>query len=204
MQPKILLADDHGMIRNGLKASFKFELGYTDIAEVSSCSELMKELKRANYTHLVLDINLSDGSSLEVLPNIRQLYPRLKIAALSMQPPNLYARVLRQFGTYYYINKSALNEDTTRLLKQFLSNEPYPGEDLVEDEVTNPFSNLTDRELQVLHYLLKGFKVAEIADELNLAVNTISTVKARLFEKTGVQNVVQLVELAALFNVKFK
>src|SRR5258708_37877655 len=107
MQPKILLADDHAIIRNGLRASFKLELGYTDIGEVSSCSDLMKELKRENYTHLVLDINLSDGSSLEVLPTIRQLYPKLKIAALSMQPANLYARILRQYDTHYYISKAA-------------------------------------------------------------------------------------------------
>src|SRR3569833_3122073 len=94
MQPKILLADDHSMIRKGLRASFKFELGYTDVAEVSNCNELMKELKNIRYTHLILDINLSDGSSLEVLPNIKQLYPELKIAVLSMQPAAIYAKVL--------------------------------------------------------------------------------------------------------------
>ena len=203
MQPKILLADDHSMIRKGLRASFRFELGYTDVAEVSNCNELMKELKNIRYTHLILDINLSDGSSLEVLPNIKQLYPELKIAVLSMQPAAIYAKVLRQYGMLYFINKAALEEDTTRLLRQFLANEPPP-EDLLKMEPTNPFSQFTPRELEILHYLLKGLKTSEIADKLGLMKNTISTVKARIFEKTGTKNLLELTEMAAIANVKFK
>jgi len=203
MQPKILIADDHSMIRKGLRASFRFELGYTDVAEVSNCNGLMNELKNAKYTHLILDINLSDGSSLEVLPNIKQLYPELKIAVLSMQPAAIYAKVLRQYGTLYFINKASLEEDTTRLLRQFLSNEPPP-DDLLRMESTNPFSQFTPRELEILHYLLKGLKTSEIADKLGLMKNTISTVKARIFEKTSTKNLLELTELAAVSNVKFK
>ena len=203
MQPKILLADDHSMIRKGLRASFKFELGYTDVEEVSNCNELMKELKNARYTHLILDLNLSDGSSLEVLPNVKQLYPELKIAVLSMQPAAIYAKVLRQYGTLYFINKAALEEDTTRLLKQFLANEPPP-EDLLKMEPSNPFSQFTPRELEILHYLLKGLKTSEIADKLGLMKNTISTVKARIFEKTATKNLLELTERAAVANIKFK
>ena len=203
MQPKILIADDHSMNRKGLRASFRFELGYTDVAEVSNCNGLMNELKNAKYTHLILDINLSDGSSLEVLPNIKQLYPELKIAVLSMQPAAIYAKVLRQYGTLYFINKASLEEDTTRLLRQFLSNEPPP-DDLLRMESTNPFSQFTPRELEILHYLLKGLKTSEIADKLGLMKNTISTVKARIFEKTSTKNLLELTELAAVSNVKFK
>jgi len=203
MQPKILLADDHSMIRRGLRASFKFELGYTDVSEASNCNELMKELKSNHYTHLILDINLSDGSSLEVLPNIKELYPTLQIAILSMQPAVVYAKVLQQYGAVYFINKAALEEDTTRLLKQFLANEP-PHIALSERGSANPFSNFSPRELEVLHYLLKGFKTNEIADELGLMKNTISTVKARIFEKTKTKNLMELGELATLLKVKGK
>jgi len=203
MQPKILLADDHSMIRKGLRASFRFELGYTDVSEVANCNELMNELRGTKYTHLILDINLSDGSSLEVLPNIRQLYPDLKIAVLSMQPAAIYTKVLQQYGAIYFISKAALEEDTTRLLKQFLANEPPP-EDLSKMESTNPFSNFTSRELEILHYLLKGLKTSEIAGKLGLMKNTISTVKARIFEKTKTKNLVELTELATVLKVRFK
>jgi two-component system invasion response regulator UvrY len=203
MQPKILLADDHSMIRKGLRASFKFELGYTDVAEVATCHELMKELKSREYTHLILDINLSDGSSLEVLPNVRQLYPDLRIAMLSMQPSAIYTKALKQYGGMYFINKAALEEDTTRLLKQFLANEPPP-EELHRSDDTNPFTHFTMRELEILHYLLKGFKTSEIAAELGLRKNTISTVKSRIFEKTKTRNLLELTELATLLNVRFQ
>ncbi|MBS1664184.1 MAG: response regulator [Bacteroidetes bacterium] len=86
MQPQILLADDHSMIRKGLKLLLQLHLGFTDVSEVVSCNELMKELSRKKYTHLVLDIILSDGSTLEILPNIQRLYPDLQIMVFSMQP----------------------------------------------------------------------------------------------------------------------
>ncbi|MBN9379909.1 MAG: response regulator transcription factor [Chitinophagaceae bacterium] len=200
MQPRILIADDHSMVRKGLKASFKFEMGYTDVAEVSSCNGLMKALRQEAYTHLVLDINLSDGSSLEVLPNIKHLYPDLRIAVLSMQPTSIYAKVLQQYGALYFINKVALEEDTTRLLRRFLSNEPPPRE-LSKDNTTNPFSNFTARELEVLHYLLKGLKTNEIASKLGLMKSTISTVKARIFEKTGTKNLLELTTMAIFSNI---
>src|SRR5688572_8864416 len=86
MQPKILLADDHSMIRKGLNLYMQMNLGYSDITEVSSCNGLMKELVKQHYTHLVLDIILSDGSTLEVIPNIVKVYPNLRIMIFSMQP----------------------------------------------------------------------------------------------------------------------
>src|ERR1700730_17319044 len=70
MQPQILLADDHSMIRKGLKLLLQLHLSFTEVSEVVSCNELMKELSKKKYTHLVLDIILSDGSTLEILPTI--------------------------------------------------------------------------------------------------------------------------------------
>jgi len=75
MQPQILLADDHSMIRKGLKLLLQLHFGFTDVNEVVSCNELMSQLTRKKYTHLVLDIILADGSTLEILPNIRRVYP---------------------------------------------------------------------------------------------------------------------------------
>ncbi len=90
MQPRILIADDHSMIRKGLKLHMQLTLGYKDIQEVATCNELMMELVKNKYTHLVLDIILSDGSTLEVIPNIRRVYPDLKILVFSMQPAEIY------------------------------------------------------------------------------------------------------------------
>ena len=90
MQPKILIADDHSMIRKGLKLHMQLTLGYNDLHEVGTCNELMTELVKNKYTHLILDIILSDGSTLEVIPNIRRVYPDLHILIFSMQPAEIY------------------------------------------------------------------------------------------------------------------
>ena len=200
MTPKILLADDHSMIRKGLKASFQFELGYNDVAEVASCNQLMQALKIENYTHLVLDINLSDGSSLEILPNIKQMFPDLQIAILSMQPAAIYGNALKQYGALYFIQKTALEEDTTRLFKQFLENQ-RPARDHSEVDIPNPFSNLTARELELLHYLLQTVPTGEIANILNVKKNTVSTLKFRIFEKTKTRNLRELSDLAVVYNI---
>ena len=106
MHPEILIADDHSMIRKGLKLYMQVNLGYSEITEVGSCNELMNELIKKKYTHLVLDIILSDGSTLEVIPNIRRVYPDLQILVFSMQPAEIYGEALKQYGIQYYLSKS--------------------------------------------------------------------------------------------------
>jgi len=190
------------MIRKGLRSSFRYDLGYTNITEVSSCTDLMSQLKRKIYTHLILDINLSDGSSLEILPNIRRLYPILQIAVLTMQPAAVFRNVLKQFGINHFMNKAASEEDMNRMLSQFLQNE-MPARFAAENDGTpNPFLSLSGRELEVLHYLLKGSGTNEIGERLNLKQNTISTFKTRIFEKTGTRNLKELAELASAYKIK--
>jgi len=203
MQPQILLADDHSMIRKGLKLLLQLHLGFTDVSEVVSCNELMKELAKKKYTHLVLDIILSDGSTLEVLPNIRMLYPDLRIMAFSMQPAEVYGKALRQYDIEHYLPKTTPEEDTIRLLRRFLLNEQTTRENPAVRYPNNPFSALAPRELEILHYVLKGLGTKEIAETLNVKMNTISTVKNRIFEKTLTANLKELIELATLYNVNY-
>jgi two-component system, NarL family, invasion response regulator UvrY len=200
MQPKILIADDHVMIRKGIRVLCELNLGINEVYEVTNCNELMKELTKKNYTHLVLDINLSDGSCLEVLPNIRNLYPSLQITIFSMQPPGVYRKALKELGIKRFISKSAPEEDTIRMLREFLQNEQTSYSDL-DDKENNPFADLSPRELQILHYVLKGVTTVEIAKALNLKWNTISTVKNRIFVKTNTNNPIELKELATLYKV---
>src|SRR3984885_7161324 len=202
MQPQILLADDHSMIRKGLKLLLQVHLGFTEVSEVVSCNELMKELSRKKYSHLVLDIILSDGSTLEILPTIRNLYPELRVMVFSMQPAEVYGKALKQYGIDHYLSKTTPEEDTIPLLQRFLQNE-QPSRDASLRYPNNPFSALAPRELEILHYVLKGLGTKEIADTLNVKMNTISTVKTRIFEKTLTANLKELIELATLYNVNY-
>jgi len=202
MQPQILLADDHSMIRKGLKLLLQLHFGFTDVSEVVSCNELMRDLIKKKYTHLVLDIILSDGSTLEILPNIRRVYPELRVMVFSMQPAEVYGKALRQYGIEHYLPKTTPEEETIRLLKRFLENEQPLREPSLKYP-NNPFSALAPRELEILHYVLKGFGTKEIAETLNVRMNTVSTVKNRIFEKTHTGNLKELIELATLYNVNY-
>jgi len=203
MEPCILIADDHSMIRTGLKIFLQVNLGYADIHEVATCNGLMKELVKKKYTHLVLDIILSDGNTLEVIPNIRRVYPELKIMIFSMQPADVYGEAVKQFAIDYYLSKSTGEDEMLQILQRFLHNQaPLARKPLLQNP-QNPFSSLSPRELEILHYLLKGMGTKEIGETLNLKMNTVSTMKNRVFEKTNAGNIKELIELATLYNVNF-
>lgn len=202
MQPKILIADDHSMIRKGLKLNIQLTLGYADIEEVATCNDLMKELVKKKYTHLILDIILSDGSTLEVIPNIRRVYPDLHILVFSMQPAEIYGEALKQYGINYYLSKSVGDEEIITILQKFLQNETPVRRNNIQHQ-DNPFTALAPRELEILHYVLKGIGTKEIAETLNLKMNTVSTIKTRIYEKTNAGNIKELMELATLYNVNY-
>lgn len=203
MQPVVLLADDHSMIRKGLKLCLEVNLGITEIHETASCAGLMAELRDRQYTHLVLDIILGDGMILEVLPNIRELFPELKIMIFSMQPVEVYADAMRQYGIGFYLSKTASESGLVKMLHGFFENRT-PVNAHVNDRYTgNPFARLSVRELEVLHYILKGKGTKEIADTLNLKMATISTLKNRIYEKMNVVNHKELNDLANLYNVNY-
>ena len=203
MEPHILIVDDHSMIRKGLKIYLQLNLGYTNISEAATCGELMKELLRKDYTHLILDIVVADGSTLEVIPNIARVYPKLKILIFSMQPVEVYGEALKQWGVRYYLSKSLGEDEIIHRLRQFFDDELPPAHHHDSRKPGNPFSALTSRELEILHYLLKGMGTKEMAEILNLKMSTISTIKTRIYEKTGAGNIKELMELATLYNVNY-
>lgn len=203
MQPVILIADDHSVIRKGLKLYLQLNLGFNNIQEVATCNDLMKELVKKKYTHLILDMILSDGNTLEVIPNIRRVYPHLQIMVFSMQPAEIYGEALKQYGIEYYLSKSVGEEEILRLLTRFTNNETAVQHSSILQNNGNPFSLLAPRELEILHYVLKGIGTKDISETLNLKMSTISTIKNRIFEKTNAGNIKELIELATLYNVNY-
>lgn len=201
MQPKILLADDHIMISKGFRKLLEYDFNYTDVFSVTTCKELMQELNKKTYTHLIVDIGLSDGSALEVLPPIQKLYPDLCIMFFSAKPAVAYDKALRQHGIYYFLSKEAGEDETKRKLLHFFDNDLRPYSNSETGTQDNPFSNLTSRELEVLHYVLTGAGTKEISSALNLKQNTVSTFKSRIYDKIQVANHNELMELARLYKV---
>lgn len=203
MPRRIILLDDHNMIRKGMKLFLQLNLGCENITETGSCSELLITLKNNIYTHLILDIILTDGNALEIIPTIRNLYPTLKILVFSMQPPEVYGEALKQYGIRHYVSKTASEEDILSALQDFMENKPRSVREPDASGNQNPFSLLSPRELEILHYVLKGVGTKQISDMLNIKMNTVSTLKFRIYEKTGTSNIRELIELAILYNVNF-
>lgn len=202
MQPYIIIADDHSMIRKGLKLLLVSQLKCKNIVEVSSCNGLMNELKNNKCTHLILDVIFSDGTALEVVPSIKKLYPDTRIMIFSMQLKEVYADAFKQYDIHYYLNKSQDEETSLEIISKFLNDIPVT-RDRNELYQKNPFTSLAPRELEILHYLLNGYPTNDIAKTLNLSTSTISTVKKRIFDKTETDNITQLLELALLYNISF-
>jgi two-component system, NarL family, invasion response regulator UvrY len=199
MKPMILLADDHIMISKGLRRSIEMEFGYTDVHSVTSCSKVMVELKKKPYSHLILDIGLSDGSALEILPAIKSLYPSLLILVFSSKPASAFEKALSQLGVQDFLSKEQSEDETVSVLTDFF----YNSHGRVKKELAgNPFSTLTAREMEVTHHLLLGKQTNEIANRLNLKSSSVSTVKGRIFEKLEVDNVRDFFELAKLYHVQ--
>ena len=208
MIKKVIIADDHSMIRKGIKLLLMTQLNIPDqnIYETNSCNGLMNQLKSSAYTHLILDVIFADGTALEIIPVIHSLYKDLKILVFSMQLKEVYSEAFSQYGIHCYLNKASNEEDTTHCIKRFINNDDCKTCKLHYSHKfisKNPFSLLSPRELEILHYLLNGYKTGDIASSLNLSNSTVSTLKKRIYEKTEITSLSQLVELATLYNINF-
>lgn len=201
---ELLICDDHFMVRKGLVAICQTQFGLMQIDEASSCNELMSSLKRKQYTHVILDLVLSDGVTMEILPNIRGLYPGLRILVFSMQPSGLFRAGLARYGVTQYISKGAPERETLRQLQDFLYDSPSRVSPTSKPLEKTGFDRLTPRETEVLHYLLMGLGSAEIGNILNMKQNTISTFKRRILEKSNTKNVFELKELVAMHKDVFE
>lgn len=201
MNTVILLADDHFMLSKGMRKVLEFEFGYKNVQSVTKCSDVLRELNKKTYTHLILDIGLADGSSLEILPTISRLYPTLQIMIFSGRPGVAYQRALRQYGIHNFLSKEEGEEETLEVLRRFFYRSGKENTAPDDESLQNPFADLTAREMEVLHYILKGMGSNEIGDVLNIKQNTVSTLKSRIFEKTATNNLKELLDLAAIYNV---
>ena len=192
------------MIRRGLTLLIQMEIGKFSITEASSCAKIMSELHKNHYSHLILDIIFSDGSALEILPNIRNLYPGLKIMIFSMQPAEIHGEALKTYKISGYLSKTSDNASVVNVLRDFLTN-TKTNEETNNETVSglNPFITLSSRELQVLHYMLNGYGTKQISDTLNITMSTVSTLRKRIYQKTNSQNFKALIDLCTLYKINY-
>ncbi len=201
MVTKILIADDHSIVKMGLTAILN-KMGVQNIETVSTIDELKTELEKTNYTHLVLDIIMPDGNSLELIESINSNHPALSILVHSMQPVEVYGKIANKYTIHSYLHKGASESEIHYQLELFVKNQPLNIKKKLEDSV-NPFSTLAVRELEILHYLLNGHRTKEIAASLGLKMNTVSTIKSNIFEKVKAESFTHLLQLAHVHQISY-
>ena len=180
---KVLIVEDHSIVIKGLKIIFEKEFtGY--IPEiVSSMAEMMKALKNNDYSLVVLDMQLEDGVSLNIIPDVIKLYPSLAILIFTGYPEEVYAQRLFSYGVKGYLNKNSEEREIIYALHTILAGKTYFSENyknilLGKNEngysTGNPFDLLSQRELETALLLLQGKRSSEICSELNIQPSTVT------------------------------
>ena len=197
---RVLIADDHPLIRIGL-AGVLAEGNDTEVEQVGSIPELREALAARLPDVLVLDLNMPTGSSLEVIPELRRLYPKLPILVLSIHPEQHAGVKAILAGANGYLNKNSAPDELTKAVEEVAKGGRYVSkalglalaEYLFRGQADKqPHETLSDREYTVLLKIAEGFTTAEIAEQLNLSPKTVGTYRARVLEKMGISTTAEL------------
>lgn len=209
-KPKILIVDDHAIIRRGLKFILESNFEISEFDETESCKGLKEQLSSKNFTHLILDMQLTDGNVIEILSDFINHYPELKILVYTMSPEEIFGSRIMNMGVSGFLNKQTDEKEVIRALKLFFGGNKYYSPALKEimdaktpgEKTKDPFQDLSEREIIVMSYLLKGEGIKEISGRLNIKSSTVATFKARIFNKLGVSNIIDLKNLAEIYKFR--
>jgi len=192
---RILIADDHTVVRRGLKQILLDEFRSAEIEEVGDAEDLLKKVLKEDWDVIVTDISMPGKSGLEVLQEIKQHYPKLPILVLSVHPEDQYAIRVLKAGASGFLNKDSAPDELVKAVHQVLLGKKYITATIAErlasmldqDAERLPHENLSDREFEVLKLLAAGNPVSEIAEKLSLSSTTVSTYRARIMVKMNLR-----------------
>lgn len=200
---RVLIADDHAIVREGLRRILADEPSINLVGEAADGFEVARMARELQPDFVLLDLSMPGRGGIDALSDIQQGSPKSKILILSMHPEDQYAiRCLRE-GADGYLTKESAPELLMEAILRIRDGGKYVSSDLAEHLVVNLHTGdrplheqLSDRELQVLMMIGNGQTVSEIADRLCVSVKTISTYRSRLLEKMGMDNNAQLMRYA--------
>ena len=200
---KLLVVDDHVIIRRGLKFFLESNFGIRSFHEADSCIAVREMALAFEITHIILDLQLNDGNSVEIISDLLEQNPSLNILVYTMSPEEVFKSRLLKMGVVGFLNKQADEQSVIQTMSDFFSNKLISKSSSNESNSNNdPFDVLSERELTVLTYLLKGEGIKEISGRLNLKSSTIATFKARIFNKLSINNIIDLKNLVELYKGK--
>ncbi|MFY7732665.1 MAG: LuxR C-terminal-related transcriptional regulator [Bacteroidia bacterium] len=211
MKRKILLADDHVIIRRGLKVLIDNYFGESEWIETDNTKNIIELIKNNSFTHLVLDMQLQDANIIDILAQVKEINLKTPILIYTMSSEDIFGPRMHNFGISAFVSKQSSEEEVIKAFNQFLDNKVYFSEHLQDvlnnqnnnsKNHKNPLDSLSEREFAVLGYLLQGDSIKDISDKLDLKPTTIATYKGRIFDKLSVNNLIDLRNIADLYNYK--
>ena len=206
---RLLLVDDHFIIRAGLKLIIESFMPHSKIDEAEDGDSSFEKVRNNDYDLLILDVNMPNTDSFTLVSNMLALKPDLKILMFSMNDEEVYAKRYLKMGVMGYVKKDEHADEIKKAINTVLNSRKYisPGlsqiliEDLHNNKAENPFDNLSLREFEIVRHLVRGESVAEICQKLNLHSSTVGTHKSRIYEKLQCSNIIDLNLLAKVHNV---
>ena len=203
---KILVVDDHPLIRQGLRQTLDAEADLTVAGEAGNAKDALAQLRSGMFDLLILDINLPDRSGLDLLQEIRNLCSRLPILVLSIHREHSLGRRALKAGANGYLCKDSAPEELVRAVRQVSNGGSYVSAELTDMLVAelsgrpndSPHGKLSDREYQVMCLLATGKTITQIASLLRLGPTTISTYRMRILEKMELTSNAELARYAVI------
>lgn len=200
----VLLADDHAIVRGGLKEILIRHLESVECGEAENAEQVLAQVRKVSWDLLILDITMPGRSGFDILADLRLLRPDLPVLILSMLPEDQFGKQALKAGAYGYLKKEAAPEELIQAVRRILAGGRYVSQALAEKFVRDLQGNadrplheaLSPREFEILLMIASGKAVGQIAGELHLSGTTVSTHRARILEKMNMTTIAELIRYA--------
>jgi DNA-binding NarL/FixJ family response regulator len=202
---RVVLADDHAIVREGLKRIIGDVTDFTVAGEAADGTQVMQRVRELEFDVLVLDLSMPGRSGMELIKLVKAEKPKLRILVLSMHQETQYAVRAIKSGASGYLTKESAPAQLEAAIRKIAGGGAYISAEVAEQLALGampgasdapPHESLSDREFEVFRLLVAGDAVTDIANKLNLSVKTVSTHKANLMQKLGLHNQTELVRYA--------
>ena len=196
---RIVIADDHAIVRRGLRQLLESDEGFEVVAEAEDVESARRYLRGHHPDVLVLDLNMPGESSIEAIPGLRAEFPDTQIVVLTMQNEPAYARAALGAGVLGYVLKEAADAELVAAIRAAVAGERYLNPRLgakLAAEPPGPPDGLSERELEILRLIALGYTNAQVAQELFLSVRTVETHRTHIQQKLGLSDRAELVRYA--------
>lgn len=201
---RMLIADDHEVVRRGLKQVLLSVTQETHIDEAKNAQEVLKKIQEKDYSVVLLDISMPGRNGLDIVREMKSLQPELIVLILSMYSEDQYAMRALKAGAAGYLSKAGDSKEVIVAIQKALSGKIYYSGRIIEDFINSfksgwkrkPHDTLSIREMEVFHHIVSGCTPSKIAEELSISLSSVSTYRRRIMKKMNLNSIADIIKYA--------